>query len=119
MPLSRDDAIALGLAIILREKKNSSRQRKRRWVKAWIARKEHSHTNLMNELQCKTVTTHNIINNDCNDMMPNNNSDENCMASLERGRDARVASQIARNVRDKFMTYFTGEGAIAYQENVL
>ena len=74
---------------------------------------------LHNYLRRRTVTTHNIINNDCNDMMPNNNSDENCMASLERGRDARVASQIARNVRDKFMTYFTGEGAIAFQENVL
>ena len=57
---------------------------------------------LHNYLRRRTVTTHNIINNDCNDMMPNNNSDENCMASLERGRDARVASQIARNVRDKF-----------------
>ena len=64
MPLSRDDAIALGLAIILGEKKKSSRQRKRRWVKAWIARKEHSHTNLMNELQCETDDWRNYLRMD-------------------------------------------------------
>ncbi|XP_047473819.1 uncharacterized protein LOC125028514 [Penaeus chinensis] len=65
MSLSRDDAIALGLAIILREKKNSSRQRKRRCVKAWIARKEHSHTNLiMNELQCETDDWRNYLRMD-------------------------------------------------------
>lgn len=75
---------------------------------------------LHNYLCRKPVSTHYIRSNDCYDVrVDGNNIDTNCMTSLERRRDARVAPQMARNVKDKFMTHFTGEGAIDWQEDIL